>query len=96
MNIVTDVILPLALAFIMFVLGLGLTGGDFLRVIKQPRDVFVVAFSEIMATYAFKKFIKYLVPSEFAPESLVQFLTTEYKFAVSFLILVLVLLVRPT
>ena len=57
---------------------------------------YVVAFSEIMATYAFKKFIKYLVPSEFAPESLVQFLTTEYKFAVSFLILVLVLLVRPT
>ena len=57
---------------------------------------YVVAFSEIMATYAFKKFIKYLVPSEFAPDGLVQFLTTEYKFAVSFLILVLVLLVRPT
>ena len=57
---------------------------------------YVVAFSEIMATYAFKKYIKYLVPSEFAPDGLVQFLTTEYKFAVSFLILVLVLLVRPT
>jgi branched-chain amino acid transport system permease protein len=27
---------------------------------------------------------------------MIQFLTTEYKFAVSFLILVLVLLVRPT
>ena len=48
MNIVTDVILPLALAFIMFVLGLGLTGGDFLRVIKQPRDFFVGAFSQII------------------------------------------------
>ena len=47
MNIVTDVILPLALAFIMFVLGLGLTGSDFLRVIKQPRDFFVGAASQI-------------------------------------------------
>ena len=48
MNIVTDVVLPLALAFIMFVLGLGLTGADFLRVIKQPRDFFVGAFSQII------------------------------------------------
>ena len=48
MNIVTDVILPLALAFIMFVLGLGLTGADLLRVIKQPRDFFVGAFSQII------------------------------------------------
>ena len=57
---------------------------------------YVVAFSEIMATYAFKKFFMYLLPSEIVPDGLVQFLTTEYKFAVSFLILVLVLLVRPT
>ena len=48
MNIVTDLILPLALAFIMFVLGLGLTGGDFLRVIRQPRDFFVGAVSQII------------------------------------------------
>ena len=48
MNFVTDVILPLALAFIMFVLGLGLTGSDFLRVVKQPRDFFVGAFSQII------------------------------------------------
>ena len=48
MNIVTVVILPLALAFIMFVLGLGLTGADFLRVIKQPRDFFVGAFSQVI------------------------------------------------
>ena len=48
MNIVTDVILPLALAFIMFALGLGLTGADFLRVIKQPRDFFVGTFSQII------------------------------------------------
>ena len=48
MNIVTDVILPLALAFIMFALGLGLTGADFIRVIKQPRDFFVGALSQII------------------------------------------------
>jgi len=48
MNIVTDVILPLALAFIMFVLGLGLTGADFLRVAKQPRDFLVGSFSQIL------------------------------------------------
>ncbi len=48
MNIVTDVILPLALAFIMFALGLGLTGEDFLRVARQPRDFLVGAFSQII------------------------------------------------
>ena len=48
MNIVTDLILPLALAFIMFALGLGLTGQDFLRVVKQPRDFFVGAFLQII------------------------------------------------
>ena len=48
MNIVTDVILPLALAFIMFVLGLGLTGTNFSRVIKQPRDFFVGALSQVI------------------------------------------------
>ena len=48
MSIVTDIFLPLALAFIMFALGLGLTGADFLRVIKQPRDFFVGAISQII------------------------------------------------
>ena len=57
---------------------------------------YIVAFSEITVTYAFKKFITYIVPANFAPEGLVQLLSTEYKFAVWFLILVLVLLVRPT
>ena len=46
MNIVTDIILPIALAFIMLVLGLGLTAQDFLRVIKQPRDFFIGLFSQ--------------------------------------------------
>jgi len=48
MGIVIDVFLPLALAFIMFALGLGLTGSDFLRVVKQPRDFVVGAFSQII------------------------------------------------
>ena len=48
MNIVTDLILPLALAFIMFSLGLGLTRDDFLRVAKQPKDFFVGLISQII------------------------------------------------
>jgi len=48
MGIVIDIFLPLALAFIMFVLGTGLTGSDFFRVLKQPRDFFVGAFSQII------------------------------------------------
>ena len=57
---------------------------------------YLVAFSEVMITYAYKKFIKYLVPEDWQPDGLVQLLSTDYKFAVSFIILVLVLLVRPT
>lgn len=48
MGIITDVFLPLALAFIMFALGLGLAGADFLRVTKQPKDFFVGAISQII------------------------------------------------
>lgn len=47
MGIVTEVILPMALAFIMFSLGLGLTLDDFARVVKQPRDFLVGAVSQI-------------------------------------------------
>jgi branched-chain amino acid transport system permease protein len=57
---------------------------------------FVVAFSEVALTYAFKRVLGHLLPETLAPEGLVQLLSTDYKFAVSFLILVLVLLVRPT
>ena len=48
MGIIIDIFLPLSLAFIMFALGLGLAGNDFLRVIKQPRDFFVGALSQII------------------------------------------------
>ena len=47
MGIVTDVILPVALAFIMFALGLGLTVDDFARVAKRPRDFLVGALCQI-------------------------------------------------
>ena len=57
---------------------------------------FVVAFSEVTVTYAYKKFLAYLVPEQWAPDGLVQLLSTDYKFAVSFIILVAVLLIRPT
>ena len=40
MEIVTK-IAPIALALIMLALGLGLTGQDFLRVLKQPKDFIV-------------------------------------------------------
>ncbi|WP_306026092.1 branched-chain amino acid ABC transporter permease [Oceaniradius stylonematis] len=57
---------------------------------------YIVAFSEVMMTYAYKRFVTYLVPENWAPEGLLQFLGTDYKFAVSFIILVVVLLIRPT
>jgi branched-chain amino acid transport system permease protein len=57
---------------------------------------YVIAFSEIMVTYAYKKFFKYLLPDSLEPTSLVQILSTDYKFAVSFTILVIVLLIRPS
>ncbi|WP_172295048.1 branched-chain amino acid ABC transporter permease [Pseudoruegeria sp. HB172150] len=57
---------------------------------------YLIAFSEVMVTYAWKKVITYTVPPEMAPDGLVQLLSTDYKFAVSFVILVIVLLFRPT
>jgi branched-chain amino acid transport system permease protein len=57
---------------------------------------FVVAFSEVTLTYAYKGVLRYLLPEDMAPDGLTQLLGTDYKFAVSFVILVIVLLVRPT
>ena len=48
MSIVIELFLPLALAFIMFSLGLSLTSNDFLRITKQPKDFFVGVFSQII------------------------------------------------
>ena len=38
----------------------------------------------------------YLLPESLEPDTLMQLLSTDYKFAVSFSILVIVLLFRPT
>jgi branched-chain amino acid transport system permease protein len=57
---------------------------------------YVIAFSEVTVTYAYKKVLVYLMPSSLEPDGLLQLLSTDYKHAVSFIILVLVLLVRPT
>jgi len=55
---------------------------------------YVIAFSEIFITYAYKKFFMYVLPESMEPNSLIQLLSTDYKFAVSFSILVIVLLYR--
>jgi branched-chain amino acid transport system permease protein len=57
---------------------------------------FLIAFSEVGVTYAFRKVVTYLAPGEWEPEGLLQLLSTDYKFAVSFGILLIVLLFRPT
>ncbi|SFA77293.1 amino acid/amide ABC transporter membrane protein 1, HAAT family [Poseidonocella pacifica] len=57
---------------------------------------FVIAFSEVTITYAWKKVLVYAMPETLEPSGLVQLLGTDYKFAVSFVILVVVLLFRPT
>ena len=57
---------------------------------------YVIAFAEIFLTYAYKKFFSYLIPINFMPDSMIQIISTDYKFAISFSILVLVLLFRPS
>ena len=57
---------------------------------------YVIAFSEILLTYAYRKFIVYILPESLEPDGLLQLLSTDYKFAVSFSILVIVLLFRPS
>jgi len=48
MGIIVDIFLPMALAFIMFSLGLGLTGKDFTRIIRQPKDFMIGLTSQIL------------------------------------------------
>jgi len=57
---------------------------------------YVIAFSEILLTYAYRKFFVYILPASMEPDGLLQLLSTDYKFAVSFSILVIVLLFRPS
>ena len=57
---------------------------------------FVIAFSELIVTFAYKKIFFYFLPNYLVPDGLLQILSTDYKIAISFIILVLVLLIRPT
>ncbi|WMS43672.1 branched-chain amino acid ABC transporter permease [Acuticoccus sp. MNP-M23] len=56
---------------------------------------YIIAFAEVLITYAYKRFLGHLLPEDWMPDGLVQLLATEYKFAVAFVILVLTLLLRP-
>jgi branched-chain amino acid transport system permease protein len=47
-------------------------------------------------TYAWKKVLVYALPERLEPDGLVQLLSTDYKFAVSFVILLIVLIFKPT
>ena len=57
---------------------------------------FLIAFSEITVTYAFRRVVNHLLPEAWEPDGLLQLLSTDYKFAVSFAILLVVLLFKPT
>tara|TARA_B100000927_G_scaffold6597_1_gene5230 strand:+ start:2430 stop:3278 length:849 start_codon:yes stop_codon:yes gene_type:complete len=48
MNFITDVILPLALAFIMFTLGLGLSISDFSNVFRKPKNFLIGLVSQLI------------------------------------------------
>ena len=57
---------------------------------------FLIAMSEVTVTYAWKKVASYALPERLAPDGLAQLLSTDYKLAVSFVILIIVLLFKPT
>ncbi|MDO8985882.1 branched-chain amino acid ABC transporter permease [Cypionkella sp.] len=82
-----QLLLPIAAAAVVGGLGnpLGAIAGGF-----------VIAFSEVFVTYAWKKVVLYLASVDLAPTQLLQLLSTDYKFAVSFSILIIVLLFMPT
>jgi branched-chain amino acid transport system permease protein len=56
---------------------------------------FIVAFSEVFVTYAWKKVAGYVLPADWTGDGLIQILSTDYKIAVSFSILIIVLLFKP-
>lgn len=57
---------------------------------------FIVAFSEIALTYAYRKVALYFLPDSDFGNSLLQLVPTDYKFSISFFILVVILIVAPT
>ena len=65
---VTDKLLPLALAFIMFTLGLGLTLADFGRVFRQPRAIAAGLASQmlVLPLLGFGVALAFQLPAEMA------------------------------
>lgn len=57
---------------------------------------YIVAFSEVIVTYAWKKVLVYLLPALLAPDGLMQLLSLLITDAVSFSDLIIVLLFMPT
>lgn len=57
---------------------------------------FTIAFSEITLTYGFKKFVNYLGNDSLAISNLLQLISTDYKFAISLVILIAILILKPS
>lgn len=57
---------------------------------------YLVAFTEIFITANYKKIVNYILPESLEVTGNLQLIGTEYKFSVSFIILVIVLLYRPS
>ena len=53
-------------------------------------------FLNFLLPLPISEYLAYLLPDSMAPTTLVQLLSTDYKIAVSFGILVIVLLIKPT
>ena len=86
--------------FVYFQLLLPIFAAAIVGGLGNPLDAiaggFVIAFSEVTVTYAWKKVLVYAMPERLEPDGLVQLLSTDYKFAVSFVILLIVLIFKPT
>ncbi len=57
---------------------------------------YIIALSEMTITYAWRRVIAHLMPEDWEPTNLLQLLSSDYNLAVSFAIMVLVLIFRPT
>lgn len=57
---------------------------------------FIISFSEIALTYPYRKVVLYIFPDIDLNGHILQLVPTDYKFSISFTILVLVLLFRPS
>ncbi len=57
---------------------------------------YIIALSEMSITYAWRRVVAHLAPEGWEPNNLLQVLSSDYNLAVSFAIMVLVLIFRPT